>query len=184
MNWFYLFSNRRAAARLLGDPHLTKMPLETTQLLSNAYHCHEAKFKPCPYKPTHTHHPWSIWVCRRKRNFLHMAAYGLALCIEFRARRNKAHGCEKHILNMLRSPPKFKKHLRPEQKPWTRMSRAGKFKIPLCMPEKFHRNDATLAYRKYYFSKVVELTRRDGFHRYFKSPGKFVKLARLACAKE
>ena len=182
MNWFYLFRNRRAAARLLGDPHLTKMPLETTQLLSNVYHVHESKLKPCPYKPTHLHHPWTIWACRRKRNFLHMAAYGLALCIEFRSRRGKAHGCEKHIINMLRNPPKFNKHLRPTQKPWTRMVWTGKFKIPLCMPEEFHAENATLAYRRYYFSKVLNLAKRDGFHRYYKSPLEFVRLARVASA--
>lgn len=62
------------------------------------------------------------------------------------------------------------------------MAWAGKFKIPLCMPEEFHCDNATLAYRKYYFAKVVELAKRDGFHRYYKSPVTFVKLARVASA--
>ena len=162
MNWFYLFRNRRAAARILSDPHLTKMPLETTQLLSNVYHVHQSKLKPCPYKPTHLHHPWTIWACRRKRNFLHMAAYGLALCIEFRSRRGKAHGCEKHIQHAAQ-PTEIQQAPEAHSKAVDTHGLDRQIEDSSCMPEEFHSENATLAYRRYYFSKVLTLPKETAF---------------------
>ena len=101
MNLFLLSLDPRRAVRLYGQRHVVKMVLEAAQLMNNVYHCHECAVKPCSYRPTHTRHPWSIWASRRKRNFRMLGSFAVAMCLEFRRRRGKAHKCERRQQTLL-----------------------------------------------------------------------------------
>ena len=103
MNLFLLSVSPRRAVRLYGQRHVIKMVLEACQLMNNVYHIHECSIKPCTYRPTHMRHPWSIWASRRKRNFIILGAFAIAMCVEFRRRRGKPHKCEQQIIHSLLS---------------------------------------------------------------------------------
>ena len=163
MNLFLLSVSPRRAVRLYGQRHVIKMVLEACQLMNNVYHIHECSIKPCTYRPTHMRHPWSIWASRRKRNFIILGAFAIAMCVEFRRRRGKPHKCEQQIISMIETPPVYNKALRPKYAVTTRMGKVGKVRVPLCMPETFHTKHAVQAYRKYYVHKMTELAHRDGW---------------------
>ena len=104
MNIFALSVDLDEAARWHVDRHIVKMPLETTQLLSNAYYFTGSEG---PYRLTHKNHPASIYARSNKKNWDWLARFGLALCKEYTFRYGKTHKCEGIIRNMMENPPEL-----------------------------------------------------------------------------
>jgi hypothetical protein len=103
VNIFALDSNPERAARMHCDRHVVKMVLETAQLLSTTCHARNVSLASqltalglC-YRPTHWHHPCTLWVMHSQGNLAWLERLGLALCKEYTYRYGKVHASEKVI---------------------------------------------------------------------------------------
>lgn len=131
MNIFVLDNQPTQAAIYQCDKHVVKMILETAQMLST--------IAGGPYKPTHAHHPCTLWAGATHDNFIWLKVHGLALCNEYTHRYGKRHKCHDVILNIY-TPD----HL---------LDKIGLTPFAQAMPEEFKSDDAVEAYRKYYHTK-------------------------------
>ena len=138
MNIFVLDEDPQLCAQYHCNKHVVKMILETTQLLNNAL-SNNANYNPC-YKVTHKNHPASIWAMESFDNFNWLLKLGLSLCQEYSFRYEKIHKCEQ-LLNQF-DKTNFQAIL----------PRVGLTTFRLCMPEKYHSNDAVKSYRDYYLN--------------------------------
>lgn len=98
MNLFILDKNPILSATYHVDKHVVKMPTETAQMLSFAYHL-TTEQPDIPefimeFSKTHSKHPCSIWMRESIDNFLFSAQLGLALYEEYQYRYNQP---DKHI---------------------------------------------------------------------------------------
>ena len=136
--------------------HVTKMLLETTQILSTAHRIldgteyselkNKRKIKRWKlpdfredilYKATHVNHPSCVWARESVSNYIWLLEHLEELCLEYSYRYNKVHKCEKIQLNALLSPPNIKP--------------GGLTPIKLAMPEKYMiSSDPVECYREYY----------------------------------
>lgn len=83
MNIFFLDKDPKLAAWWLCDKHATKMILETTQLISNAYHfTDQADLISDIYKVAYAKHPSSKWVIQNVHNFSWLITY-LASLVDY-----------------------------------------------------------------------------------------------------
>lgn len=78
------------SAKFLDSKRVTKMVLESAQLLSaalllNGYEGSDV------YKISHKNHPSSVWCRKTRGNFKWLLAHFKALCEEYTARYNKVH---------------------------------------------------------------------------------------------
>lgn len=94
MNYFYCDTDPQRAAQALDDRRLTKMVLETAQLLNNVLAHHGDPT--APYKPTHMNHPSSVWARTSVSNYQQMLAYFAHIANEFTYRTGKDHKCYDH----------------------------------------------------------------------------------------
>lgn len=133
MNIFVLSMDVNEAARWHVDRHVTKMPLESAQLLcSNLNQLGVST----PYKSCHLKHPCTLWAGLSRCNYEWLCSLGLALCDEYEFRYGRVHACKKVIEYCLS------------------MSSA----IPLgaltpfaqAMPIEYKSDNALIAYRLYY----------------------------------
>lgn len=69
MNIFVFDTQPHKAALWLDDVRQNKMILETCQLLSTAIHQNGNPNNLTVYKPTHKHHPCTVWVGKSRGNF-------------------------------------------------------------------------------------------------------------------
>lgn len=130
MNIFVLDSCPVLAAKMQCDKHIVKMALETAQLLSTV--------SGGPYKPTHQHHPCTLWLMQGKENYKWLVKHGIALCEEYEQRYGKRHSCLDVILSLSIPPSHIPK---------------GRTHFVKCMPEQYKQKSAVLSYRAYYRSK-------------------------------
>lgn len=142
MNIFVLDTDPVKAAQMHLDKHVVKMPLETAQILSTI----------CggPYRPTHRHHPCTIWAQQSKRNYRWLVHLGLALCKEYSIRYGKVHKC-KAVIKQLIEPPEF-------------IPDGDRTPFALAMPDECKQDNAVQAYRTYYRTHkkhIASWTRRD-----------------------
>jgi hypothetical protein len=139
MNIFYVDSAPRDAAQALCDKHISKMVVETAQLLSAAHHLTDSPQRSQCYKLTHQNHPCSVWV--RASNIHYDWTYVLfrELAYEFTWRRAKIHETYNKLSHVLCHTPQ--------------LPSAGWVDPPQCMPDQFKGDDAAEAYRRYYHSK-------------------------------
>ena len=86
MNIFILDEDIQTCARYHCDQHVTKMILESVQLLCTALN--KKSFK-TPYKSTHMKHPCVLWVEASFDNFLWLRELALELNREYRFRFSK-----------------------------------------------------------------------------------------------
>jgi hypothetical protein len=136
MNIFAIYDNPVESAIYLVDKHIVKMPLESAQLLCNAYFINNSK-KKTPYNPTHLNHPCSIWTAESNDNFEWLCHHGIELCNEYSERYNRTHKCLDVILFCLENKPKF------PQKSMT--------KFACAMPDEYKiSEDPILCYQEYY----------------------------------
>lgn len=76
------------------DKHIVKMPTETAQMLSFAYHHNDLWSSELPdyimsFSKTHDLHPCSKWMRESLDNWLYTAEFGMALYDEYQFRFNK-----------------------------------------------------------------------------------------------
>lgn len=90
MNIFATDPDPVRAALDLADRHTVKMPLETAQMASAALHRHGLRAD-WLYKPTHLHHPCTLWAGRTRDNFHWLLDHGVALCLDYTVRYGKEH---------------------------------------------------------------------------------------------
>jgi hypothetical protein len=94
MNIFALRPDPAIAASVHCDQHLHKMIVESAQMLSTMVHVTDigdAILKRVIYKPTHTNHPCTKWVCEAQKN----AGWLISLCHELQNIRDSI-GCGYH----------------------------------------------------------------------------------------
>lgn len=155
--------------KLLFDPHVVKMPLETAQLLYSVWWVNHGSIPSCelvPYKCTHKNHPSAVWARCAPYHYIWLCKYGLALCKEYTFRYNRVHKCQQHIeklyslgfpsptsaisanrLYVERPPLSIKKFA-------TSGCPRGIFWFALAMPDKYLNLNALKAYSLYYMSKA------------------------------
>lgn len=90
MNIFALDYDAKKAAKYHVDTHVSKMTLETAQLLSTFVNTESGK-QVSPYKTTHANNPCVNWIRESKGNFLWLCELGIELGNEFEYRRGKSH---------------------------------------------------------------------------------------------
>ena len=106
MNIFVVDRDPIKAARLLPDRHVTKMILESAQMLSIVFSDHYwdigtiAKVDGSPFKTAKgafKNHPCTIWAAAGPANCAWLIQHACGLCAEFRDRYGKPHGLAKSI---------------------------------------------------------------------------------------
>lgn len=145
MNIFFLDRSSKRAAELLYRKHLTKMIVESTQLLCNAIPDHMRNDSKAPklFKQTHMNHPCSVWVRESMQNFGWLFDYTLALCERYTKIFEKRHKCEQLILDLATFA------MRDYGAPW--LLDAEFTDPPSVMPDVYKiSDDVVLNYRCYY----------------------------------
>lgn len=133
------------------DKHVSKMVLETAQLLCFAHHSSGTDPEKIPYKSSKSHlkHPCSLWVSQSLSNYEWLAMLGIALSEEFEYRRGKSHKSSEVINWAIENYPIIPKR--------------GLTPFALAIPEKYRKKDPVSSYRDYYaFDKqhIFQWTKR------------------------
>ena len=106
MNIFAVDTDPNKAARCLPDRHVTKMILESAQMLSIVYSPHYwdvgvvNKVDGTPFKTAKgafKKHPCTIWAAESFPNCAWLIQHSLGLCMEFFHRHGKKHGLTKSL---------------------------------------------------------------------------------------
>lgn len=152
MNIFFLDADPYYAAAMLCDKHLSKMQLETAQMLSTAVHLLMPEYTAGLYMPTHAQHPSSVWVRSGLANAVWLSCYVNGMDKEWRLRRNHDQPHASHKVSRLALDLLIGNNVLPD-------TNGELTNVPLCMPEvhwptpdcKFvPMLEAVDAYRKYY----------------------------------
>lgn len=147
MNIFVLDWDHSKNAAWYMRAHITKMPLEYTQLLSTAIRVldypDDINAPMVAYKATHINHPCSLWVRESKAHWLWLRDLSMALMDEFHWRRGKYHASSYKML-LLPTPINFK------ETAWLRDP-------PQVMPDRLRSNDTVQSYRNYYIEEKRHL---------------------------
>ena len=134
MNIFILDKNPLRAARYHCDKHVSKMILESAQMLSTVLDG--------PYKPTHKNHPCTLWVAESRANAQWLTTLAWHLNNEWRYRYDHAH--DHKSWEVIRSIED-----RVHELPDLRLT-----PFALAMPEEYKdAADPVKSYRAYYRSK-------------------------------
>ncbi|MFO8184519.1 MAG: hypothetical protein R6U39_10130 [Candidatus Aegiribacteria sp.] len=134
MNIFILDTDTMNCARYHSDRHVVKMVLESTQMLCTVLHQNGIA---APYRPTHPHHPCTLWAGRSLSNWIWLRDLALALNDEYRFRygRERDHASAV-VAAALPAPP---------------IQDLGLTEFVQAMPEEYRvPGDAVAAYRKFY----------------------------------
>ena len=89
MNIFFLDEDTELCAQGHYDIHVSKMVLETAQLMSTAHRLADSSVREMVYKMTHKNHPSSVWVRESKAHYEWLFSLFCELNKEFRHRRGK-----------------------------------------------------------------------------------------------
>ncbi len=147
MNIFVLDRNIRKCAQYHCDQHVSKMILESVQMLCT---CLNKKEISTPYKSTHLKHPCVLWLDESYSNFLWLKELALELNREFiyRYDRNKDHASIKALTEI--ESKKYKD--------------IGLTEFAQAMPDQYKfKNNTVRAYRAFYRgekSKFAKWTKR------------------------
>ena len=108
MNIFAVDADPVKAARQLPDRHVTKMILESAQMLSLVFSDHYwgigqvMKVDGTPFKTAKgafKKHPCTIWAAAKPENCAWLIQHACALCVEFRKRYGHKHKLEKSLFD-------------------------------------------------------------------------------------
>ena len=108
MNIFVVHKDPITAARMLPDKHVTKMILESAQMLSIVFSAHYwnigevMKVNGEPFKTAKgafKKHPCTIWAAENTNNCAWLIQHGLGLCDEFNIRYGHQHNLTKSLFN-------------------------------------------------------------------------------------
>jgi len=86
MNIFVLDSHPGIAASYHNDIHCRKMILESAQIICTVKHIYG---ETAPYKPTHKHHPCTLWAARSFSNYIWLRELTYYLNEEYKYRFDK-----------------------------------------------------------------------------------------------
>lgn len=156
MNIFVLHTDVDICARYHADKHVTKMIVESAQLLSTAHRVNEG----LPYMgtsttgkrkvqrwalpdireehlmdATHVNHPCAMWARYSNETYLWLFRLWVALMQEYTHRYGKIHSCAR-LIPLLMNPPT--------------MAHTGWINQPLAMPDECKRSTPVESYREYY----------------------------------
>jgi hypothetical protein len=134
MNIFFVDKDPVVAAQMLCDKHVSKMTLETAQMLCTALRTKNIR---APYQAAYENHPCNIWVRWSQQNFNWLVAHGCALGDTFYTVFGHHHKSTTVIkecgyIGVGAFPDKFLS------------------KPPLCMPDKYKSDKVVQSYRDYY----------------------------------
>ena len=132
VNIFFLDRDPIIAAQLHSDQHVSKMTLETAQILCSVLHRHGF---PAPYKSTHARHPCVLWAGDSIAHWKWARNLGLALGGEYTYRTGRNHASMLVITQLPECPA---------------IRDSGWSDPPQAMPELYHNSDPVVAYRAYY----------------------------------
>lgn len=137
MNIFVLDEDVVKAASYHCKQHLTKMPLESAQMLSTVCRNHGDD---SGYKSTHKHHPCTVWCGESLDNW----EWVRELAIQMDLYKRKFVDCHRHksvdLILKLKKPKGLKSR--------------GLTDFAMAMPERFRSSDVVASYRRYYHSKL------------------------------
>jgi len=109
------------------DKHVVKMPLESAQMLCTAHRIldgyqttelsksgrnlktwkhSDPYLDKVLYKSVHDNHPCSVWARESESNYNWLYDHFISLCIEYKYRYEKDHGCYLKLVDVLKTPPK------------------------------------------------------------------------------
>ena len=135
MNIFYLDTDVTLCAQYHCDKHVSKMILETAQLLSTAHRLSGTENNKL-YKATHKNHPSAVWVRENKNQYQWAYELMKELNREYSLRYGRQHLSWTKLNTILSASPDI-----PD----------GEFTPPpQCMPDEYKDSDTVTAYRKYY----------------------------------
>lgn len=148
MNIFYLDECPLKAAKYHCDNHVSKMVLETAQLLSSLWYKYPTEIYGLNntidegkiYSPTHSNHPCCTWLTQSNQNYAYLINLGLSLSREFKFRYYKEHESSK-IIKYLASKPVPKKIPIMDTTTHPALAMPDMYKVP---------NDPVQSYRNYY----------------------------------
>lgn len=90
MNIFILDNDLKKNAEYYVDKHVSKMTLETAQLLCTAHHVVGSSID-VPYRKSHVNHPCAKWVRESLSNYKLLVSIGKEIHNEFQFRYQKIH---------------------------------------------------------------------------------------------
>lgn len=152
MNIFVLDLDFEKNVSYYVDKHVSKMVLETAQLLCFAHHKLGTDPKIIPYKSSKSHlnHPCSKWVSQSFSNYLWLVKLGIHIGKEFEYRRGKSHKSSEVIKWASNNYPKI--------------IDKGLTTFALAMPEVYRGKDPVESYRNYYVGDkkhIFQWTKRE-----------------------
>ena len=143
MNIFVLDWDITKCARYHCDQHVSKMILESAQLLCTALN---KKGRKTPYGSTHINHPCTLWVGESYDNFIWLSKLATALNAEYRYRFNKP--SDHKSLSVI-------KEISNE-----RYEAIGLMAFPQAMPDEYKKpGDPVVAYRRFYVGEKLSFAR-------------------------
>jgi hypothetical protein len=148
MNIFILDTDIQKCAEYHADQHVIKMILESTQMLCTVLNENGVE---APYKPTHIHHPCTIWTGKSLANWkwLHSLTENLNQEFKFRFNHRRDHSSAV-VARDLPSPP---------------IEDVGLTEFAQAMPDVYRiPGDAVQAYRRFYIAE------KAGFATWTKRP--------------
>ena len=152
MNIFVLEDDPVIAASFLCDKHLSKMLLESCQLMCTAKNIldENTKFQG-QYKSTHVNHPCSVWTRKSYYNFLWLLDHAKEISSQYKDTYGKNHKCNK-ILKQLDFWIKsdLGKSCFAEIQPTDH---------PQCMPNIYKHKNVVTAYRNYYIGDKAKFAK-------------------------
>lgn len=148
MNIFILDNDLEKCARYHSDKHVIKMILESTQMLCTVLHQNGLE---APYRPTHFHHPCTLWAGESLANWKWLKKLTLKLNDEYKYRyRHKVDHKSAAAAKSLPLPP---------------IPDIGLTEFAQAVPEIYRvPGDAVRAYRKFYLAEKASFatwTRRS-----------------------
>ena len=135
MNIFVLDKDPAKAARMLNDRHVSKMILESAQMLSAVA---DRYGYPTLYKVSHKNHPCTLWAGNRRANWEWLIAHAMAMGGEKIKRTGKSHKSLAVIWWYKQNeygPPRDDLSMSP---------------FAQAMPDIYKHKDPVIAYRNYY----------------------------------
>lgn len=107
MNIFYTNHQPLVAAQDLPDAHITKMPVESVQMLVSAMNRHDVEHNVLTKRGTvhrggYKNHPCTVWAGDTRSNFSWLLSHGLGLCEEFVHRYGHPHFAETQLAEILK----------------------------------------------------------------------------------
>jgi hypothetical protein len=146
MNIFILDDNPQISAACLCDKHISKMIVESAQMMACALIRHGVKSNQMPltsngtpHKGGYHHHPCSRWAGDSRDNYIWLCCHAIELCRQFYLRYGKAHACQSAVIDMVAMNEEI-----PQGKltPYVQ-----------AMPVEYKDKDAVKAYRRYYIAE-------------------------------